>query len=546
MSSELRASIARTVASHKLLEPAEGSSADAATRIGDSVRETISAGPAAIYVRSIVHPEGAAPALIAAVRLESADAAGPSWVNGSGSRRRRRVLLAAATKPAATLPGAVEEAEGLYLQLLEPTPEVMASVMAMLPWTKPQSVRRRLTTFGMGDRIGLATAGQVQAAERYQVAPVLAQQSIRELEFIGRTFPDVVADAAFGVLQAGYRGGYGADGDHLKTLADIDLALDAEMPMITLDLTNVLLPEAAEWSEAEVQSKFGTLPSELQRLVEREYAGTRFEVLGISGEPTAVRLSEAEAKRCALMYGQALAFSEEVDAHLDRRTGGAFDLEISVDETTFPTLPSHHLFIARELERRGVRVSSLAPRFIGEFQKAVDYDGDLAEFERQFAVHAAIAATFGGYKVSVHSGSDKFSVYPIVGRHTRGRLHVKTSGTSWLESLRTLAQTQPELYRRLHRRGLEYFPEARTAYHITPDLSRVPKLDSMSDERLAEYLDAPDSRQLLHVVYGGILTHGELAPAYFDALMDQEATHVNNIASHMGRHLDLLGVQSRA
>lgn len=533
MNNPLMKSIAHAIADHSLL--------DGADRSDDlPVAEGVLAGAATIYRRSITSVGDGA--ILAAVAI-APDHTQP-FVVGQGSRRSRRVLLAGNSLPS-QLPGEHAEIEGLNMQLVPPSPEVMAAVMELLPWTKPVSVRRRKTTFGLGDRVGLATAGQLAAAEQFEVAPVLAQQSIRELEFIGRTFPDVVADAAFGVLQCGYRRGYGADGDHLKTIADIDTALDADMPMITLDLTDVLAPEAAEWSDAEVEQRFASVASELHELVEKQYAGKRYELAGADGEPVAVTISVQEARRCALMYGKALAFSEEVDAHLKKRTGDSYDLEISVDETTFATLPSHHLFIARELERRGVQVSSLAPRFVGEFQKAVDYDGDLAEFERQFAVHAAIATTYGGYKISVHSGSDKFSVYPIVGRLTAGRLHVKTSGTSWLESLRTLAKTEPALYRELHRRAEQYFPEARKAYHITPDLSTVAKLDSVSDEQLSTFLDSPAARQMLHVIYGGVLSHEPLAGRYYDALAEQERAHIQHVGSHIERHLDLLGVERR-
>lgn len=544
MSQHIYAALARTVADGGFLPTEAGSPADAAP-VG-SVADTIPAGDAAIYRRSPAAIPGGGRTVIAAVKLSGESAGEAAWSRGSGARRRRRVLLASTERANATLPGEVHEAEGLFVQLLEPTPEVMGAVMDALPWTKPRSVRDRLTTFGLGDRVGLATPGQLAAAERYQVAPVLAQQSIRELDFIGRSFGDVVADAAFGVLQAGYRDGYGADGDHLKTIADIDLALDAEMPMITLDLTEVLVPEAADWSDDRVAGRYAELPADFRSVVDREYAGKQFEIPIVDGSAATVSLSEAEARRCAVMYGRALEFSREVDQHLRDRTGDAYDLEISVDETTFATLPSHHLFIARELERRGVQVSSLAPRFIGEFQKAVDYAGDLGEFERQFAVHAAIAAAFGRYKISVHSGSDKFSAYPIVGRYTGGRLHLKTSGTSWLESLRALAVADPALYRRIHQQAVDYFPQARKAYHITPDLSTVPPLDSVSDDRLPEYLEAPDSRQLLHVAYGGILPNETLAPAYFDALIDQEGAHVQGLAAHIGRHLEQLGVKHRA
>ena len=135
----------------------------------------------------------------------------------------------------------------------------------------------------------------------------------------------------------------------------------------------------------------------------------------------------------------------------------AFDFEISVDETDAPTTPLEHFFIANELTRAGVKFTSLAPRFIGRFEKGVDYIGDLAALDAEMAKHAAVTAHFGTYKLSLHSGSDKFSVYPLIVKHWGERLHVKTAGTSYLEALRALAVTEPELFERIWALGLERY-----------------------------------------------------------------------------------------
>ncbi len=434
----------------------------------------------------------------------------------------------------ATLTGAV------HCQEIVPGPINLGPLWELFPWTRPVSLRERRTTIGMGDRIGMATPGQIRAARRFDVSPVLAQQSIRELDFTGRSFSDVVADAAFLVYQEAYTSGYGADGDHLKTIPDMDRALANGMPMITLDLTEVMRPEAADWTDAEIDTAFDRLPSEFRRRVEQEYAGRSIEL-----ETARVELDAATARRCAVMYGPALAFSEEVDSHLKLRTGDAYDLEISVDETTTPTLPSHHYFIARELEVRGVTVNSLAPRFVGEFQKGIDYLGDTGEFTRQFTVHAEIARATGKYKISVHSGSDKFSVYPVVGEQTQMRLHLKTSGTSWLESLRTIAQADPDTYRLIHQRAFDYFPDALKAYHITADTDSIVPLADQRDEALPAYLDDPNCRQLLHVSYGGLLRDPEVRRRYFAALHEHEGRHVANVRGHMVRHLEQLGAPRR-
>jgi tagaturonate epimerase len=406
-----------------------------------------------------------------------------------------------------------------------------------LPFTAPVSLRNRRTSLGCGDRLGLAGPGHIRAVRGKDIHPVLAQLSMRELSLTGRTYPQVVCDAAFSVLQEGYEEGYGADGDHLKTIGDIDTAVDAGMPMITLDLTEVMDPAPGYWSDSEVEAAFARLPEDTRRRVLERYSGKGFPL-----EKSSITISPVEAKRCALMYWKALDFTETVDRRLRERRGDAYDLEVSIDETTTPTIPSHHLFIAAELQRRQVTVNSLAPRFIGEFQKGIDYIGDLATFEEQFTLHCEIASHFGGYKISIHSGSDKFSAYPIIGTHTRLRVHVKTAGTSWLESVRAVSIADPTLFREMLQGAYRHLPEALKLYHITPDLGLVPDPASLSDQDLPRYLDLPESRQLLHVTYGGLLNDPSIRPRFFAFLADNEELHYKLLEKHLGRHVELLGV----
>jgi hypothetical protein len=453
---------------------------------------------------------------------------------------RKTLVLAADT--AAGLPGGfvgtMQTAAGVALLECALSHQNAVALRALLPWTAPVSLRDRRTTIGCGDRLGRATPGHTRAVRRFAAAPVLAQQSMRELTLTGRTYENVVDDVSFLVLQEGFRDGYGADGDHLKTLRDIGAAVDAGMAMITLDLTEKMNAAAETWAEEAVRSAFAALPEAVRRRILDAYAGKTFTV----GE-AAVAMSDLEARRCAVMYLAAMDFAREAYALLCQRRGDAFDLEISIDETRAPTLPAHHLFIIRELLHRDIAVSSLAPRFIGEFQKAIDYLGDLGEFERQFQLHCAIARSHGDYKISIHSGSDKFAVYPIIGRYTRQRVHVKTAGTSWLEAVRAIAAASPGLYRRMHAKAFEVLPEALKLYHITPDLSSIPPLDSLADAELPALMEHDAARQLLHVTYGGLLGDAVIGPAFFAALDADEEVYYRFIERHFIRHLQTLGLE---
>lgn len=411
-----------------------------------------------------------------------------------------------------------------------------AALRRHFPWTRPVSLRKIRTSIGCGDRLGLASAGHIAAIRKFKASPVLAQQSKRELNMTGRTFQIVVDDAVYLVFESDFRSGWGADGDHLKTIEDIDVALDAGMPMITLDLSDVMNAAAGDWDEAAVNGAFEAMDGDLRTRIETEYAGQTF----INGE-CAVCFDKLTARRCAVMYQAAIDFAEKVYLHLTHRRGDEFDLEISIDETTSPTLPSHHFFIIRELRRRNVIVSSLAPRFIGEFQKAVDYIGDLDEFDRQFKVHAQIARANGNYKISVHSGSDKFAVYPTIGRETDHYLHLKTAGTSWLVAVEMLAEKEPALYRKLHQAALENFEDMLKLYHITADLSRIPALDTLQDAELPQLMAHADARQLLHITYGPLLT-GPLRTEFFAAMHKHADAYSKAVEKHFDKHLSLLHV----
>jgi hypothetical protein len=458
---------------------------------------------------------------------------------GSAAGRKRLYLAGEKALPSG-FEGKTTRAAGVSVQEADLSPQNAARLHEMFPFTAPVSLRERMTTLGCGDRLGLATPGHIRAVQGYAVAPVFAQQSVRELTLTERTFPGIVADATFLVFQEGYELGYGADGDHLKTIADIDAALVAGMPMITLDLSDVMTPRPAQWSAAKVDEEFGKLGDDTQRRVLAAYADRTFRV-----GSRQIAFSAREAKRCALMYLRALDFSREADGHIRSRRGKSYDLEISIDETTAPTLPEHHLFIAKELALRGVMVSSLAPRFVGEFQKGVDYIGDVGEFEKQFAVHCDIARESGGYKISVHSGSDKFSVYPPVGRHTGMHLHLKTAGTSWLQALSVIARANPAFFRRVVAKAMASFPDARKLYQVTTDITTIPPAASLKDAELPSLLDARDSRQLLHITYGGLLKDPEIRAGIYATLAENEDAHYAAVQEHIERHVRLLGVGRR-
>src|SRR5690606_10340866 len=130
----------------------------------------------------------------------------------------------------------------------------------------------------------------------------------------------------------------------------------------------------------------------------------------------------------------------------------------------------------------GVKLVSLAPRYIGDFEKGIDFKGDLATFERSLADHAAIARQLGPYKLSLHSGSDKLSIYSIFARVTRGLLHVKTAGTSYLEALRGVGRHEAKLLREIVTFSRNCFDRDKATYHVSAALDKVAPADAITGD----------------------------------------------------------------
>jgi tagaturonate epimerase len=449
--------------------------------------------------------------------------------------------------------GEASEYEGKTLLRCPCSPENAAALRARLPWLRPQPLGLR-TSAGMGDRLGLATPGHVRAvrAAGGDLAPIFAQQSIREMVRTGRSPQEVMDDATWGAFAEGWREPCGADADHLKTTDDVDACVAAGYTFYTIDPGEHVDNAAETAAPGELRAMLDALPwPDLEDSASdllRRYAGQSYDLEGHT-----VGLDEEQVARAAVKYGRAVAHVARLYRHLMAATGGeGCELEVSVDETERVTSHAEHLYIAGELQRLGVRWVSLAPRYVGDFEKGVDYIGDVGAFEADFAVHAAIARRFGPYKLSLHSGSDKFSVYEPAARQTRGLVHLKTAGTSYLEALRTIAALDPAFFRTIYVFAREHFETDRATYHISGRLDRAPEPEALSDADLPALLEQFDARQILHVTFGSVLRYAtdDGRRPFYDHLMallrEHPEAYAANVERHFLRHLrPFAGVVSR-
>jgi tagaturonate epimerase len=502
--------------------------------------------------------EAVEPAEVIAARFGKAGATGSSIVAGNpavavGPGRFGWELIVWASLPEALagVPGGeATPFEGGTLLRAPAGHEQAAWLRDRLPWLRPRKLGLAPSA-GVGDRLGLATPGHVAAFRAAPgVAPVLAQQSARELGRTGRTFQDVVDAATFGALASGWRSGYGADADHLKNTDDIDAGIAAGCTMFTADPIELVPNLAAEADPADIARAYEQV--RWPALEDDEASFLRRYPAALALETGQLPLPEAALRAAAARFAPAVLHVAAMYRHLVGKLGeDGFEFEVAVDEILHRTTHVDHVYLATELHRLGVRWVGLAPRFVGRFEKGIDFIGDPAELAADVAVHSAVARAMGGYKISVHSGSDKFSTYEGIARATRGAVHLKTSGTSYLVALGVVAAADPDLMRRVWGVALGAYAKARASYHVSASVSAAgADPDRLSPTQLAALLADPETREVLHVTYGAVLNgdgpDADLGQLVRSAVWLERERYWRDLASHIGRHVSPFAAVARS
>lgn len=470
------------------------------------------------------------------------DAAPGTVAPALAARSARLAVLADAANPLLKSFAGESADAGAGLKLLRAatTPANAAALRTALTNLQPVPLGL-MTSAGFGDRLGLATPGHTAAMDvsgaTGKIGPIFAQQSIREMTRTRRSAQQVMDDATWGAFEAGWLLPLGADADHLKTEEDVRSCLTAGFTLFTIDPGEHVDDSAESATESDLRAKLERLP---WAALDDDWASLKRRLLGspTDADGLAIDFEEEALARAAVKYGAALAHTARLHRVL-AASGAAFEVELSVDETSYPTKLVEHAYVALELGRLGVNVISLAPRFVGRFEKGVDFrpdaSGDHQALVRSLDGHARIARALGPYKLSLHSGSDKFSVYAAVAEATRGMVHLKTAGTSYLEALRVAAVHGPELFRRVLDIGLTRFETDRKSYLIGARLEAVPRPGELSDAELPALLDDDDARQVLHVTFGSALD--ALGRELKELLGERWQAHDQGLARHFERHL---------
>lgn len=430
----------------------------------------------------------------------------------------------------------IVDSRRMKLILCDTSAQNAAALRSVLPFLVPRPLGLKKSV-GCGDRLGLATPGHIRAVRGSGMAPIFAQQSIRENARTGRSPQEVLDDAMWGVFQEGWRHGFGADADHLKTTADIDVCAAAGYTFYTIDPGEHVDNSATTDAPQVLRQKVEALPWDTLE-GSPDDLGRRLGSNPVDLGDFNLVISQEELLRAAAKYGKAVAHTVKMHRHLEQvMNGRPFELEMSVDETETVSSLAEHIYIASELKRLGVKCVSLAPRYVGDFEKGVDYIGDLCLFEQSLARHVSVSKTFGPYKLSLHSGSDKFSIYPVAARVAGDLVHLKTAGTSYLEALRAIARLNPALFREIVPFAIERYPADRASYHVSADVSKMPRVGALPDERLTSLLDNFDAREILHVAFGSVINHASFREPFFATLRGNEETYYGFLERHFEKHL---------
>jgi hypothetical protein len=450
-------------------------------------------------------------------------------------------------KVAAKFEGSVITLNGsdnFYIKKCEQSNFNRKMLQTLFTFTQPKVIGL-VDSFGFGDRLGFANAAHIRAVSGSKFKPILAQQSIRELTRTNRTPGEVMDAAVWAVFQEGYEDGFGADADHLKTKDDIDLLVKNGFKMFTFDPGEYVHNEADTLREDELDQvvrnqNWAGLKTNFDDLL-LEYVDKQI----VISNNFSIKANEVNLKRALVKYGDALVHIKTMYQHLkSKHPDYKSEVEVSVDETESVTSPFEHYFIANELKRLGVKLISLAPRFIGDFEKGIDYKGDISVFKEEYIKHISIAKYFGTYKLSLHSGSDKFSVYNVIGSLKLGVTHVKTAGTSYIEALKVTAVKDPKLFREILDYSRNLYEKEKKSYHVSADLNKVSTAESYSDEDLIGLFNLDDARQILHVTFGKILSDKNEEGKYifknriYNCLKENEDLHYKFIIDHFHKHLD--------
>lgn len=412
------------------------------------------------------------------------------------------------------------------------------------PAPVPLGLRR---SFGFDDRLGLAAPGHLAAARRFSIAPVLVQLAPREFVRSGTTPAERIARAGQAVAAAHFPREWGADAHTVKTDADVESMAAAGVTWFTLD-PSAFVENRADALDADglaeelaVLGKEGVLPAECVPAL----AGRRFEL----GADIRIACELDALARAAVKFARALHHAQRLARHVSTLSRPApCDIELALVECTAPATPAEHLFIALEMRRRAMPVTSLALRWDAGLEPAVEFAGDAEACVRRLRIHAAIARALGPYKVSVHHGDAKYAILAGIARACGEHLHVKSGSASHLAAMRLVCRAAPDLFREIVAFARPRFESERVPHLVSTTRASVERLFRPAALATPEatFLDTAPGQHLLQTTSAAVLSQGltsrgrPFRDAILDVVLRRKDDYRELLDTLFTRHLELL------
>ncbi len=369
-------------------------------------------------------------------------------------------------------------------------------------------------SFGIGDRFAHQGEYQLQAFIDADNAGAIVtpvwNKSNREHKTVKSTPESVREEANNAVKNKGWTKSYLVDADHIN-METVDSFISSS-DFFTIDVANKI---GEQLSDKELEEFLSN---------NADYLGT----LNIPGVEEAFEVNEDALIQIANTFSKAVSEAKAIYNHIKSAKGGEeFAVEVSMDEVNDPQSPLELFFILKLLGEANIPVNTVAPKFTGRFNKGVDYEGDIKRFEKEFEEDLLVIKYAvkefglpGDLKLSVHTGSDKFSLYPIINKlikkHDTG-LHLKTAGTTWLEEVIGLAESEGsglEMAKEIYLSALDRYDELTVPYDtvLNIDRSKLPAKEEISSWNGDQFSTAlrhdqqndsynPHFRQLIHTAY---------------------------------------------
>lgn len=391
---------------------------------------------------------------------------------------------------------------GLQVDIMALNANNAAVIRRFVKWAAPSACGTKGTSIGFSDWVGAAGGCVAPLFAKKQVKPVLAEYSAADSGLLKRNFLEAVDAATWGVFETGYKEGYGANAEGLKSEEDIVKALLYGYSMIGLDCSEKINLQIEKMSDDDVAARYNDFPQEFRDAMQGSYLEANFQV----GNEV-IHFEPEQLRRIVLEYGEAIMHAQFIYNSYLKNTPWEIDFELLVSKAGKLLSPQEHYLIANELQRNGIKFTSLALNALEEAQALQD----------DLPVHAAIAETFD-YRLSFLQADLALQNLGAVAKALKGKVHFKLSSVLWLAAWETLIEAEPELAQEL--RTYAGLPGA-TPADLVPQ-SEIGKAYALSYQILL----APEA--------------GNFAPQVKAALATNQAAYSERISVLVGSYLRTL------